>query len=259
MIIRNTQKYDYFHPVRNDSPVDNRDGSPVETNVYLSFLHAVGMHPLVKLLIIFCCALCSICTTQAQHKTAKAWLDKSSSAFTAAGTLSADFSMTVKMPAQKVSHTFDGTIDIKGTKYHLNVPDVETWFDGKTQWVLQKDYNEVNVSEPNAQEVQQLNPAFLFALYKKGCSYNYLGEKTEKGRKVHEVELIPQNKKSDLSKIVLQISAVDAMPTNMHLFYRNKTENSIHINKYRKHLTLPDSFFRFDPKKHPKVDVIDLI
>jgi outer membrane lipoprotein-sorting protein len=157
-----------------------------------------------------------------------------------------------------VSHTFDGTIDVKGAKYHLNVPDIETWFDGKTQWVLQKEYKEVNVSEPNAQEVQQFNPAALLALYKKGYNYNYLGEKTEKGRKVHEVELIPQNNKNDVSKIVLQISAVDAMPAKMQLFYRNKTENIIYINKYRKNINLPDSSFSFDQKKYPKVDVIDL-
>ncbi|GHT05908.1 hypothetical protein AGMMS49525_13710 [Bacteroidia bacterium] len=211
-----------------------------------------------RLLAIVCCVVCFGSAAQAQNKTAKTWLDKSSTAFTAAGTWSADFSMTIKMATQKTARSFDGTIDVKGAKYHLNVPEMELWFDSKTQWVLQKDFQEVNVSEPGAQEAQQLNPAFLFTLYQKDCSYSYLGEKTENGRKVHEVELIPQSKKSDLTKVVLQISATDAMPTKMHLFYRNNTENIILINKYRKNLSLPDSFFSFDPQKYPKVDVIDL-
>jgi outer membrane lipoprotein-sorting protein len=215
----------------------------------------------MKKLMIICCAVCTVFSSvQAQSAKAKEWLDKSTTAFSAAGTLSADFSLSLKMPAQNVSQTFSGTLDMKGTKYHLNVPEMEMWFDGKTQWSLQKEHKEVNVSEPSAQEAQQFNPAFLLGLYKKDCTYNYLGAKTDTkaSRKIHEVELIPQSKKTNLVKIVLQINDTDAMPTKMHLFYRNKTENIIQINKYRKNISLSDSHFCFDAKKYPNVDVIDL-
>ncbi|GHT54397.1 membrane protein [Bacteroidia bacterium] len=209
--------------------------------------------------IIIIGALCAVCVAQAQDKQAKTWLDKSALAFTASGALSADFSLSAIMSAQQGPLNFEGTIDLKGAKYHLNVPEMETWFDGKTQWVLQKADGEVSISEPDVKEVQQLNPAIIFEMYKKGCNYTYLGEKTDaKGKKVHEVELISQDKKNDLSKIILQINATDAMPTKMHVFFSDKYENIIQINKYRKNLALPDSFFSFDPKKYPNVDVIDL-
>ncbi|GHT25297.1 membrane protein [Bacteroidia bacterium] len=212
----------------------------------------------MKKLIIICCAACSVFSAQAQNATAKGWLDKAAAALSAAGTLSADFSINIKI--QGISQNIAGTLDLKGNKYHLSASDMEIWFDGKTQWSLQKAAKEVNVSEPTAQEVQQFNPSFLLGLYKKDCTYNYLGVKKDPktARKTHEVELIPQGKKTNLTKILLQIGDADAMPTKMHLFYRSKTENIIQINKYRKNLSLPDSHFGFDPKKHPNVDVIDL-
>jgi outer membrane lipoprotein-sorting protein len=190
---------------------------------------------------------------------AKEWLDKSSEAFNQAGDLSVDFTMNIKDLSNQVSESFDGRIDLKGAQFHLEVPDMETWFDGKTQWVLQKAWDEVNVSEPTAQEAQALNPAVIFSIYKKGCNYKYRGEKTDiKGKKAQEVELIPQAKKSDMTKIVMQIGSSDFMPVKIHIFYKNKMENIIYINKYKKNPDLTDGFFVFDKMKYPNVEIIDL-
>lgn len=190
---------------------------------------------------------------------AKEILDKSSITFNKAGNLSAYFTMNIKDVANKVSQSFDGSIDIKGTKFHIDTPDMETWFNGKTQWVLQKDWDEVNISEPSKEEVQALNPRTIFDLYKSGCNYKYWGEKTSiKMKKVHEVELIPQNKKGEMTKIVLQIGTADFMPSLIHIYYKNGMENVIHINQYKTNLNLGDNTFVFDKKKYPKVEIIDL-
>jgi outer membrane lipoprotein-sorting protein len=190
---------------------------------------------------------------------AKEWLDKSSEAFSRSGALSVDFTMNIKDISNKASESFDGCIDLKGAQFHLNVPDMETWFDGKTQWVLQKVWDEVSVTEPAAQEAQALNPAVIFSIYKKGCNYKYRGEKTDiKGKKAQEVELIPQAKKSDMDRIVMQIGSSDFMPVKIHIFYKNKMENIIYINNYRKNLNLADSVFVFDKKKYPNVEIVDL-
>jgi outer membrane lipoprotein-sorting protein len=199
-----------------------------------------------------------LCFAQKDAK-AKEWLDKSSAAFSQAGALSVDFTMNIKDAPHKLSESFEGTIDMKGVKFHINVPDMETWFDGKTQWVLQKEYDEVNISEPDAKDVQALNPATIFSLYKKGCNYKYTGEKTDsKGKKVQEVELIPQAKGSEMTKIVMQIGSGDFMPVKIHIVYKNKIENTIYISKYVKNANLTDSRFVFDKKKYPDAEIIDL-
>ncbi|MCL1937905.1 MAG: hypothetical protein FWF52_05880 [Candidatus Azobacteroides sp.] len=213
-----------------------------------------------RFLAIACvCLLGGGMTGFAQNAKVKEYLDQSASAFTKAGALSAYFTMNIKDVSNKITESFDGTIELKEAKFHMDTPDMETWFDGKTQWVLQKKWDEVNVSEPKEQEIQSIHPAFIFSIYQKGCSYKYLGEKKDtKGRKVQELELIPRAKGSELAKIVMQINADDFMPAKIHIFYKNKIENIIYIHKYQKKLNLADSAFVFNPKNYPNVEVIDL-
>lgn len=190
---------------------------------------------------------------------AKEWLDKSSEAFSKAGNMSLLFTINIVNTSENFQESFDGTIDIKGSKFHFDTPDMETWFDGKTQWVLQKGWDEVNVTEPKQEEVQAINPTTLFSVYKTGCNYRYVGENKDiKGRNVHEVELTPQDKTSEMNKIVMQISSSDYMPVKIHITYKNKMENNIYINQYKKNLELPDSLFVFNVKKYPDAEIIDL-
>jgi outer membrane lipoprotein-sorting protein len=190
---------------------------------------------------------------------AKDILDKSSAAFTNSGNMSVYFTMDLKDVPNKQSMAYDGTIDLKGEQFHIDTPDSEIWFNGKTQWVLQKSWGEVNISEPTAQEAQALNPGTVFAIYKKGCKYKYLGTKTDvKMRKVHEIELIPENKKGEMKKIILQINVSDWMPVMFHILFANQIENIIYINKYQTKLNLSDNLFVFDAKKYPGAEIIDL-
>jgi outer membrane lipoprotein-sorting protein len=190
---------------------------------------------------------------------AKEILDKSSAAFASAGDISAYFTMNIKDTSNKQSTAFDGSIELKADQFHIDMPDNEIWFNGKTQWVLQKGWEEVNISEPTGQEVQMLNPGTIFTLYKEGSKNKYLGEKTDtKMRKVHVIELIPKNKKGEITKIILQINAADLMPVMFYVYFANKIENIIYINKYQTKLKLSDNVFIFDAKKYPNAEIIDL-
>jgi outer membrane lipoprotein-sorting protein len=190
---------------------------------------------------------------------AKKYLDKSADVFSKAEALSIHFTMNIHYVPDKTSESFDGTLDLKGTKYHLDTPENEIWFNGQTQWVLQKAYGEVQVSEPSEQETQLLNPSVIFNLYKKDCNYKYRGEKTDgKGRRTHELELIPQAKESEISRIMVQIGANDSQLWKIHVFYRNEMENLIYISNYQTNTAPVDSSFVFNPKKYPDAEIIDL-
>ncbi|MDR1737715.1 MAG: outer-membrane lipoprotein carrier protein LolA [Candidatus Symbiothrix sp.] len=188
---------------------------------------------------------------------AKTCLDKAADSFSKAGALSIRFDMQIKS-ADAHSESFEGTIDVKGRRFHLITPDVEIWFDGKTQWLLQRDFDEVTISEPSEIETQALNPAVILSMYKYNCNYQYLkANKDSKGRSVHEVAVLPQAKDSQMSKIVVRIATADNMPVGFDIFFQNKTENRICITDYQKK-TLSDAAFVFDAKKYPQAEVIDL-
>jgi outer membrane lipoprotein-sorting protein len=190
---------------------------------------------------------------------AKELLDKSSSVFSSSGDMSVHFTMNVKSVTDKVTESFDGQINLKGKKFFVEIPGRDIYFDGKTQWIHDRSYDEVNVSEPSEMEMQALNPTSIFELYKKGCDYKYVGNKTDtKMRKVQEISLFPKNKKGDITRIDMQINETDFLPVLFHIYYKNDLENIIYVNKYQTKLNLPDKLFVFDKQKYPEAEIIDL-
>lgn len=215
----------------------------------------------MKRFIFITTILFSFCLTSFSQKDTKAKevLDQAATAFEKAGDITADFIMSIKESGPNHTESFEGKIDLKGNKFHFDVPDMECWFDGKTQWVLQKEWEEVNISEPSKEEVQVLNPGIILKMYKKGFNYRYVGEKTAKnGKKVQEVELTPEQSGTDISRLTLQIDMQNKMPVKIQIGFSNGLENIIHIEKYHTNLSLSDTHFVFNKAKHPDAEIIDL-
>jgi outer membrane lipoprotein-sorting protein len=213
-----------------------------------------------KIFILFAvCISCSFFSFAQKDAKAKELLEKSSSLFSLSEGISADFTLNVKDESNQIAQSFEGNIIIKKNKFSIETPERTIYFDGQTQWVYEKTYAEVTVSEPGEQEVQTLNPASVLEMYKKGCNYKYNGEKTDvKMRKVKEITLLPPAKTGDILRIVIQINTVDFMPVFFHIFYKNKIENRIYIHTYQTNRKYPENRFIFDKKKYPDVEIIDL-
>ncbi len=190
---------------------------------------------------------------------AKQVLDTAYEKYTGIKGVNANFTLNIKDVKAKITESFDGNIIMQDNKFYLSIPDADTWFDGKTQWVWLKGPEEVNITEPSNKEASMINPAVLFSIYKQGCKYKYRGEKTDiKNRAVYEIELIPSKKSGDITKIIVQINKTDYMPVTFHVFYRGDLENIIYLNKYTTGTAYPDSTFIFNKKEHPEAEIIDL-
>lgn len=212
-----------------------------------------------KVVLLFILSLAGMGVFAQKDNKAKDILDKTSLALNESESLSIQFTMNVKEQEGDVSQSFEGEMKIKQNQFHILTPDMETWFNGTTQWVLQTDWDEVTVSTPGKEEIVALNPRTIFELYQKGSSYKYIGEKTDiKGRQVYEIELIPQDKSNEIARVVLQISAKSYLPFKLHLVLKNKIENTIHISKYIFNEELPDAFFVFNKENYPNAEIIDL-
>jgi len=190
---------------------------------------------------------------------AKDLLDKSSTMLNQSGGISASFSVNINDEANKMRQSFEGQMLLNRAKFFFDTPDQTIYFDGKTQWVYNKAINEVSIIEPQPQDIQALNPISVFELYKTDCDYKYNGEKNDiKKRKVHEISLLPKDKKEEIKQVNLQINPTDYMPVFFHIIYKNKMQFQVYINKYQTKLNLPDSQFVFDKSKFPDADINDL-
>lgn len=200
--------------------------------------------------------IASTLTLSAQN--ARSILDKANDAYNKAGGITASFTLDTKDTKTKNTYSYDGKAYMKGNKFKLEIPDGITWFDGKTQWVYLKDTKEVNVSNPTGEELQAISPSAFFSVYKKGFKLNYKGEKTVKGKKVLEVEMIPEKKNPDIAKIIVQIDKLTNIFSSITVIDNSGLQNILTITKIQTGTNLTDATFAFNKKDYPGVEVIDL-
>lgn len=206
---------------------------------------------------VFCFFIATFFAFPQQDKAAKDILDKSLTAFENAGGIKASFLFTLENTKNKTKEVTTGSISMKGAKFMIESSEYKIWFDGNNQWVYMDGNDEVNLTKPDADEMQMINPATILSIYKKGFNYQSSGEKKVDGQSVQEVVLIPQ-KKSDWKKIVIQIDKLTNLPVFIRLEYTNGMNNLIKIVKYQTKQQFADSLFSFDKKKYPNTEVIDL-
>ena len=195
---------------------------------------------------------------QQQQSQAKAVLDRTADAFRKAGGVKADF--VVKAVTNGLAEGAEnGTIQLKGEKFVLKTSDVVTWFDGKTQWSYVAKNDEVNVSSPTQEELQQINPYTFLYMYQKGFSYKLGTTKTFRGKAVWEVILTAKDKKQELERITLFVTKDTYEPLYILLQQRGQqTRNEIIVTSYQTRQNYADSVFAFDRKQYPGAEIIDL-
>lgn len=185
-------------------------------------------------------------------------LDKAAKAYEDANGVKAEFAMRIRSDKQQTTESFEGEIQIKGNKFSLKTPDVLTWFDGKTQWTYMLRTEEVNVSEPDGEELQFMNPAFLLKNYKKGFDAKYKGESTAaSGKSAYDITLIPR-KKGSIAQVDLQIEKHSGLPAALIVVSKDGITSTIRIMNIQTGQNQPDSNFVFNTSDFPEAEIIDL-
>ena len=195
---------------------------------------------------------------QQQQSQAKAVLEKTAEAFKKAGGVRADFTLKAVNDGHLEGRE-NGIIQLKGEKFMLKTSETTTWFDGKTQWSYMVRNDEVNVSNPTQEELQQINPYTFLYMYQKGFSYKLGATKTYRGKAVWEVVLTARDKKQELERITLFVTKDTYEPLYILLQQRGQqTRNEITITSYQTKQNYADQVFTFNKKQYPNAEVIDL-
>ena len=195
---------------------------------------------------------------QQQQSQAKAVLEKTAEAFKKASGVRADFTLKA-LNDGRLEGRENGVIQLKGEKFMLKTSETTTWFDGKTQWSYVTKNDEVNVSNPTQEELQQINPYTFLYMYQKGFSYKLGATKMYRGKAVWEVVLTARDKKQELERITLFVTKDTYEPLYILLQQRGQqTRNEITITSYQTKQNYADQVFTFDKKQYPNAEVIDL-
>ena len=195
---------------------------------------------------------------QQQQSQAKVVLEKTAEAFKKAGGVRVDFTLKAVNDGHLEGRE-NGIIQLKGEKFMLKTSETTTWFDGKTQWSYMVRNDEVNVSNPTQEELQQINPYTFLYMYQKGFSYKLGTMKTFCGKAIWEVVLTAKDKAQDLERITLYVTKERYEPLYILLQQRaHPTRNAITVTGYQTGQKYADTLFTFDRKQYPSAEIIDL-
>lgn len=189
---------------------------------------------------------------------AREMLDKMAAKNKSYQTIRAKFTLTVDNKQADKQTDFEGSMDVKGDKYVLDLMNQVTYFDGKDIYVWQKEVNEVNISTSDETEETMMSPMKLFGAYEEGYKMVYIGDVTIEGVACNEVDLYPEDRTSNISRIRLTLNKKTNMIKCLMQQGKDGTSYYVKIDSIQSNVPMTDTHFVFDAKANPKVEIIDL-
>lgn len=142
-----------------------------------------------------------------------------------------------------------GDLTIKGNKFRMNLGKNETKFDGNTQWVFMSEYNEVSITEPTNEELQEINPLAMIEYY---VSKDKISQSDDGA-----INFYPTNpKESEYFRIELRLNKTN-LPSRLVIHQKNGDKITLIFDSLNK-TKVSDDCFVFDVVKYPNVEVNDL-
>lgn len=190
---------------------------------------------------------------------AKKILDKLSSKTKSYKSIRTEFTVTFKNLKDNIHNSSAGSIVLKGDKYHLKFMNTEAFFDGKTLWSYLPEVNEVNITEPEPDDEDIFNnPKKLFTIYEDDYKYQLINHLKEDKTNYSLIDLYPVDLDEDYSRIRLQINTDDYFLSSATIFGKDGSHYTISIENFETNKGFDDSYFVFNEKDYPKVEVIDM-
>jgi len=212
--------------------------------------------------ILFTMAIVLIAAAlQAQTDTkAKQILDQASQKTRSYKTIFADFTFSMQNQQMKINETNNGSIKLKGNKYMVDIPGagLKVYADGKTSWNYMKTGNQVTIAPIDENSSELMDPSSVFTIYEKGFKSKFIAEKIVDGKPVYQIELYPDKKEFEVTKITIEINKATSVIQSALLNGTDGNVYSIKVNKFEPNKEIADAEFVFDAKKYPGVEVVDL-
>ena len=153
----------------------------------------------------------------------------------------------------KDNGTKQGNISIKGQKYILKQGKIEIICDAAK--IYNFDGSKTVTITPVEESGQTLSPQNLLSnFYDKDFTYKLISSKST----FHEVELVPNDKRKNFTKVNIFIDKVKNMITKAKILDKSNNTIEFTLNNINTNATLADNLFKFDKNHYPKfVEILD--
>ena len=170
-----------------------------------------------------------------------------------------NFSRDLQDASGKSQEVMKGELTVSGTKFRLKTPEQWVICDGTTIWTYLPKAKEVTINnyEPSDDEI---TPQEIYNLYKKGYKYALAGEVKDNKKVYQIIDLVPDDRKKEISKVRLVILKKEKSLEKWTIFERGTNQKQVFkIASTTPNPVLPAGFFSMDKSALGKeVKVVDM-
>ena len=191
---------------------------------------------------------------------AKLLLDKVNDAYAGYKTIQADFKIAVQQQPQQTDHyTESGTIYMEPSagKYYITMNSQDLISDGKTQWMVLKEEEEVQITEVDHSS-DAISPVNIFSFYKKGYKYVSAPNERVANNQLQVVELTPEDAHAPYFKIKLRVHARTHLINDVTVFDKSGNKYVYSIQNTKGSPQIGDEKFVFKKANYPGMEIVDL-
>lgn len=171
-----------------------------------------------------------------------------------ASSLSKPASTTVTFDVKANGRTASGTMTVCKRLFTFSSGDLAVWYDGLTQWTLQRSAKEVSITEPTMDELMETNPFVVLTGYKSHFTSTMVSSTAAQYR----IKLTAKSKAAAVKSAVVTVSRKSMQPSSIALTMQSDSPVTVSIKRISHGKALPKSFFTFSAKNAGKVTVNDL-
>lgn len=150
-----------------------------------------------------------------------------------------------------------GNIAMRGEKFRMLSADLKCWYNGTLQWSYTPVTEEVNITQPTAEELQMVNPYSIISSFRQSFSTQLLKSATASN---HEVQMLPKNgKATDIKSVRLTINRTTSLPVKIIFELKDRSSVIVTLSNYKTQQNFPDNTFVFNKAMVPAgTPVVDL-
>jgi len=188
----------------------------------------------------------------AQDKKAKDLLDQVTSKIKSYKNIVVDFKYTLTNTKEKINKENKGNVIIEGNKYVLTFLGFTKIYDGKKNYTINPEDEEITISSINENDSDALTPSRMLTFFNKGYTFNWDIEQNLNGKKIQYIKLTPTNTKDKRKEILLGIDMQTKNINNVIEIGKNGTKTTLVVNSFKTNQPLSKNQFTFVASNYPK-------
>jgi outer membrane lipoprotein-sorting protein len=188
---------------------------------------------------------------QAQDNQAKDLLNKVTSIVKGYDNIVIDFKYSLNNAKENIHQDSKGNVTMKGNQYVLNFMGVTKIYDGKKNYTIVPEDEEVTISTINEKDESVITPSKILTFFNSGYKSSMNKLEDTKGRKIQYVKLVPTNAKDPRKEILLGIDVQTKHIYNLIETDKKGTKTTLTVNSFKTNQPLSKNQFTFVASKYP--------